>query len=101
MQEVKHESLTSFATDRGQGLNNGLQDAALYVETLNRVLEEADGHAHFDSALKSAIDLYDEQVFTRGSQEIALSAEQGYRTMHFDDFMNSPLVKFGLNKANK
>lgn len=89
--------LLSQYTVRGQGLNNALQDAALYVQTITRIL--ATPETERTSTLRDLVNRYDEEVFIRGSQEIALSADQMYRSMHFNEFMSSPLAKHGLNKT--
>ena len=104
---------------RAQGLNNAIRDAAEYVEAIERVLYggypdaehmngsksrglESNGSARkgemkdSSEALNRTINKYDEEVFERGTREINVSAEQGYAAMHWDKYMESPRVKYGL-----
>lgn len=78
--------------DRAQGLNNALRDAHQYVQAISSVL--LDG-----ASLDEAIEAYDTDVCERGFREISMSAEQAYATMHWDKYMESPVMKHGHANA--
>ncbi|KAI9692330.1 MAG: hypothetical protein M1822_006561 [Bathelium mastoideum] len=81
---------------RAQGLNNALADAALFVNSIKQVIDDA--HVE-EEGLKEIIDTYDQEVFERGSQEIKLSAEQGYAAMHWEKYMQSPSTRYGQHST--
>lgn len=69
-----HNGRTTIAGDaahpispfRGQGLNNALQDAALYVEAIGAVVSGA-------KSLEEAVLEYDAEILERGRKEIGVS----------------------------
>nr|POE93534.1 fad-dependent monooxygenase cctm [Quercus suber] len=79
-------------TDRGQGLNNSFQDAANLVKTL------ADHPA--ESPLTDRMSSYDMEVLERGKREIEMSCQQAYASTHWDSFLRSPAVQFGLKRVD-
>ena len=87
------DSLRPFSLDRGQGLNNALEDAGNYVEAITSVL---DGK----QSLNDAINAYDEEVLARGKKEIDVSFQQAVAFHRWDMIMESPLAKKGQYKLN-
>lgn len=81
-----------MAPHRAQGLNHALQDAGRYVEMIKSVSSE--GSSSSDH-LESAVNAFDEEMFTRGAREIEVSYKQAYATMHWEKYMDSPVVKHG------
>ncbi|KAL9074951.1 MAG: hypothetical protein Q9157_004180 [Trypethelium eluteriae] len=79
--------------DRGQGLNNALEDAARYVSIL------ADVHEGKQS-LPDAISAYDDEMRMRGATEIDVTWKNAYALHHFDALMDSPIAKHGVTKFN-
>ena len=80
-------------TDRGQGLNNALEDAARYVSTLSDVFAGK-------QALSDAIAAYDEEMRPRGAAEIATTQKQAFAMHHWDAMMDSPIAKHGFQKVS-
>ena len=75
---------------RGQGLNNCIADIAKLMEGL---LAVKDG----SMKLKEAVDEYEEEMIPRAAQEVMASLGNARAILHFDTFMNSPLMKQGLS----
>ena len=48
--------------------------------------------------LGTAIDKYDAEVLHRGSREIKISAEQAWRSTHWEAYLESAAVKYGMQK---
>ena len=86
---------------RGQGLNNGLQDAANYVEALKTVLQNHSSSSARAAALKEAIDAYDKEVLERGRTEIQISARQTRMSHHMNEFLQSPMGQFGTARMKE
>lgn len=87
-----------MAPHRAQGLNNALQDAGHYVDMIKSVVSEG---SRSGDRLESAVNAFDEEMFTRGAREIEVSYKQAYATMHWESYMNSPVVKHGHGSLNK
>lgn len=79
---------------RGQGLNNGLQDAAMLVERLDAVQKG-------EQSLKEAIVAYEEEMKKRTIEEIPLSIAQARMAHQFENLMNAPFIKHGMNKRTE
>jgi len=77
---------------RGQGVNNAIADAHLYVETLKDIVAGK-------RDCSSAIGDYDKDVFTRGKRDIILSDKQMYAYHHWEALMDSPLLKDGYHQS--
>lgn len=77
-------------TDRGQGLNNSFQDAANFVKAVMSARD--DGGKNIVTALAE----YDEEVFERGKLEMETSAKQAFSATHFDEYLESASVRYGL-----
>ena len=73
-------------------MNNALADAALFVDSIKRLVENSQS---VEKSLKDVIDCYDQEVLERGKQEISISLEQGYAVMHWEKFLQSPSMKYG------
>jgi len=72
--------------DRGQGLNNAIQDASNLVAAIKRAV-------HGGGDLGKEIKAYDAELLARGSAEINLSLTQSVSIHDWDKFMNSPVMK--------
>lgn len=76
--------------DRGQGVNNAIQDASTYVEAMKKI---GDG-----AAMAEVMAAYDEEILERGKREIALSIPQTIASHSVKIFANGPLAKIGLKQ---
>lgn len=86
------DSAHPMVPNRGQGLNNALEDSAKYVEIIEKVVA---GEANLAKEMQG----YDDEVLLRGREEIKLSAHQAAMDFQFEKLLNSPLAKFGLQMA--
>ena len=80
-------------TDRGQGLNHALQDAAHLLEALKAV------HAR-EKTVDAAISAYEEEMCERSGQEVQMSLKQAMMAHDYTRLMQSPMFKIGVNKPN-
>jgi 2-polyprenyl-6-methoxyphenol hydroxylase-like FAD-dependent oxidoreductase len=83
----------SMTFHRGQGGNLAIQDAE---EFMQRMIAVRDGKA----SLQEAIDDYDKGVLERG-QEVAVSKTQTMAFHDYENFLNSPVVKMGIQARAK
>lgn len=79
-------------TDRGQGVNNAIEDAAKYVLAMEKVRDGA--------SCKEAIDGYDAEVQERGKKELAISYAATMSSHNSDSFRSGPLGTMGTRKGN-
>lgn len=86
--------LISQYIDRGQGLNNALQDSSNFVAAMISV-------AKAEKNLADAIDAYDKEVLERGMLEMDISLKQTMLIHNWDTVMQSPMVKMGMHQAKK
>ncbi|KAI9796417.1 MAG: hypothetical protein M1833_006189 [Piccolia ochrophora] len=77
---------------RGQGLNHAICDAANLVEALANVQRG-------DVAREDAITTYDREVVRRGADEVTSSKHTALAMFNWDVFMESPMIKMALKKA--
>jgi FAD binding domain len=82
----------SMTFHRGQGGNNALRDAERFVSA---ILEVRDGK----KTLVDAVDGYDEEVLTRGAQEVEMSAKQTHAFHDHAAFLQSPIMKHGIRPS--
>jgi 2-polyprenyl-6-methoxyphenol hydroxylase-like FAD-dependent oxidoreductase len=78
---------------RGQGLNNCIVDVAKLAEQLSAVKEGK-------MALIEAIDEYEKEMIPRGAQEVMASRGNTLALLNWDQMMESPLMKKGLQAGN-
>lgn len=81
----------SRTTDRGQGLNNALQDASNFVGAIKEVASGAKG-------LPEAISAYDAEVLERGIKEMKVSLAQTTLIHDWNTLMQSPMVTMGMRR---
>lgn len=79
--------------DRGQGLNNALQDAAELLKQLKAVLKDK------STDLAKAIAMYEEEMVARGGAEVEMTGKQAMAAHNWEMLMQSPMFKHGANKA--
>lgn len=97
----------NYTSDRAQGLNHAVHDAAELVDALTKARgrssensPSAEERALFGQReLQSQIQTYDLDVFERGKREIEASYKQGYAATHWDTYMDSPMVKHGHDQV--
>ena len=82
--------MLSFIADRGQGLNNAIQDAA----HLGRALREV---SHDGKRLIDAISAYEKEVVERGYEAVISSGENSMMVTDWSQLKNSPIFKSGLS----
>lgn len=78
--------------DRGQGLNNAIQDAANYIEAIKKISEGI-------SSAAAAISAYDAEVLERGKREIHISAASSVATHDLNRFTQGPMFKMGFRQS--
>ncbi|KXS95521.1 hypothetical protein AC578_4628 [Pseudocercospora eumusae] len=83
---------------RGQGLNNALQDALELRNTIASVWKDDDGVPA--TARKDALNAYEKQMIERGGKEVQLSRENTFM-VHGENFQNSHLPTKGLNAESQ
>jgi hypothetical protein len=88
--ELFFEKLTS--ADRGQGVNNSIQDAANYVVAMKKIRDGAD--------TKKIVDAYDSEMLERGSREIRISLPAAIATHSVEVFGDGPLAKIGMKQKD-
>lgn len=79
-------------TDRGQGLNHAIDDAAKYVATLGAVKSGQEN-------LKSGISAYESEMVARGGEEVRLSKMNTEMVHDWDRLVQSPLFKMMLQRS--
>ncbi|KAK0882262.1 hypothetical protein LTR87_004010 [Friedmanniomyces endolithicus] len=77
---------------RGQGLNNGLEDAAQLTERLVKVKADA-------GRWREAVLEYDEEMRARGVREVDISQQSALMLHDYDKVLESPLAKMGIVKS--
>ena len=77
--------------DRGQGLNHAINDCVNFIAALQKVQKG-------EASLEEAISAYDDEVVKRGADEVVSSKQSGLTLLNWDQFMNSPVMKVGLNR---
>ena len=82
------------SADRGQGLNNALQDASNFVSAILSVFKGS-------ASLAEAVQAYDDEVLERGQTEMDISLKQSYFIHDWDTLMQSPMVKIGMRQVKK
>lgn len=90
---VAGDAAHSMLPHRGQGLNNAIMDAAEILEAVKRVAEG-------DASLGEAIGAYEAEMRIQGSEEVDRTLEVAANAS-FSRFQASPMVKIGLQKAEK
>ena len=79
--------------DRGQGLNNAIEDAYRIVQAIMSVAEGS-------KALETAITEYESEMIPRGSKEVQLSLEQAWLSHDWDTLTQSPYFRdTGMHKV--
>ena len=81
-----------FLTDRGQGLNHAIMDAAKYVAAIGAVKSGQE-------SLKSGIGAYESEMVGRGGEEVRLSKMNTEMLHDLDRLVQSPLFKMGLQRS--
>jgi hypothetical protein len=76
--------------DRGQGVNNSIQDAANYVIAMKKIRDGTDA--------KQIIDAYDSEMVARGTREIRISIPASIATHSVELFGDGPLAKIGVKQ---
>jgi 2-polyprenyl-6-methoxyphenol hydroxylase-like FAD-dependent oxidoreductase len=77
-------------SDRGQGVNNAIQDAANFVDALVKIKDGA--------SVEQVMAAYDDEILERGQREIALSITQTIASHSVETFVNGPLATIGLKQ---
>ena len=83
----------STRIDRGQGLNNGVQDAY----TLCRAIEE---HVTNKTPLSDVMKAYEAELVERGREAVLLSTQNSLMITNWEQLTNSPMFKHGLKAPN-
>jgi 2-polyprenyl-6-methoxyphenol hydroxylase-like FAD-dependent oxidoreductase len=85
------DSAYAMPPHRGQGLNNGLNDAAILVEQLEAVKQGK-------KSLKEAVEAYEEDMRERTVKEIPISIAQARMVYSWETLMSAPFIKLGMHK---
>lgn len=86
--------ILTVASDRGQGLNNAIHDAAY----LGRALE---GVCHNGESVSEVIENYDKEVVERGHEAVISSGQNSMMLVDWDQLKESPMFKYGLKQGRK
>ena len=89
IKSTQTSSLTSLI-DRGQGLNNALQDASNLVDALTENAARGD--------LRKAIDAYEVEMRERAGKEVHISKEQATKVSNWKTLMDTPMVRLGMKR---
>lgn len=76
-------------TDRGQGLNNAVNDAG----NLCRALDE---HIHGEKPLSDVMAAYETELVERGREAVLSSGRNSMMVLDWEQLKNSPMFKQGL-----
>ena len=79
-------------TDRGQGLNHAITDAAKYIAALGAVKSGQE-------SLESGIGAYESEMIARGGEEVRLSKMNTEMVHDWDRLVQSPLFKMGIKRS--
>jgi len=79
----------SMTFHRGQGANNAIKDSERFVAAMVKVRSG-------EVPLSEAVSQYDEDVISRGRQEVEISRLQTEAFHDHANFLNSPVVKHGI-----
>lgn len=74
-------------------MNTALEDVKRLTDAIKRVYDGA--------SLEEEITLYDDSAYTRGKRDIEQSAEQMHALHHWEEILNSPLVKNGYPQGKQ
>ncbi|KAK5047212.1 hypothetical protein LTR84_006734 [Exophiala bonariae] len=89
---IAGDAAHSMLPNRGQGLNNAMQDAAEVVDAVKSAVSGV-------CTLKDAISTYEDGMRPRGARDVALSLETAQRLL-VSDLKESPMFKVGLQKMD-
>ena len=78
--------------DRGQGLNNAMQDAA-------EIVNEVKSHVYDGKPLSEAIAAYEDEMRPRGVEAVESSLRTAELSSSFENIRESDTFKFGHNKT--
>ncbi|EXJ93401.1 hypothetical protein A1O1_01793 [Capronia coronata CBS 617.96] len=84
----------SMTFHRGQGANNAVCDSERFVRAMLKVKSG-------DMTLAEAVAEYDQDVITRGKQEVEVSRVQTEAFHDYDNFLNSPIMKHGIKPISE
>ena len=76
-------------TDRGQGLNNAISDAASLLAHIQDMTEQT------PTALAAAVSAYEKELWVRGKEAVQISNENSLMLHNWEMIGNSPLFKIG------
>lgn len=79
-------------TDRGQGLNNAILDAASLGREVAKLQEKT------PRAVRQILPVYEKEVFERGKEAVASSNLNSLSVHNWEQLQQSPLFKMGLKK---
>lgn len=77
-----------YQTDRGQGLNNAVHDAAYLGRALN-------DHCENGKPLTDVVAAYEAEVVERGNEAVLSSGGNSVMLHDWEQLMNSPLFQHG------
>lgn len=86
--------LTLSDSDRGQGANNAVKDSKMFVDAMVKVKSG-------ELSRKEALAEYDQDVMTRGRQEVEISRVQTEAFHDHARFLDSPVVKHGIRPSTE
>lgn len=78
--------------DRGQGLNNALQDAAELVDGIKLAVSG-------EASLREVVNSYEASMRPRGAKDVALSLQTA-KNLVVSDLLKSPMFHIGLHKMD-
>ncbi|EXJ76522.1 uncharacterized protein A1O5_01030 [Cladophialophora psammophila CBS 110553] len=89
---IAGDAAHSMLPNRGQGLNNAMQDAAEIVDAVKLAVSGT-------SPLADAVTAYEDGMRPRGARDVALSLETASK-LYVSELRESPMFKVGLQKMD-
>lgn len=83
-----------MVTDRGQGLNNAVHDAAHLGSALKEVCQAG-------KSLVEAIDVYEKEVVERGHDAVISSGQNSMMITDWNQLKESPIFQSGMKQDKK
>lgn len=86
--------LLTASSDRGQGLNNAVHDAAYIGRALKNICYDR-------ISVQNAINAYDKEIVERGHDAVISSGQNSMMLVDWSQLSESPMFKYGVRPIAK